>query len=467
VVNVAETSPLTIEVDTDVRVPSGVTPRKVVDAIRRQLRQHDLRVVAGEDERRLMSLLQTRGGRHRMPQGLLSRLTETCRRYDVPYRVVDRRAMVSCPALRCRLALGPQEQQAVRRLLLRDSGVLVAGTEESRRAVAVELVARRQQRTLVATGSGATAAWWVQQLRQGLGLPPAQVCLLPEATADAWIVVGQYSTLLELPDPIQREDYGLLICDGLASVDAVTLMRTIRSAGARYLLGLAERPTRSDGLHDTISLALGGVVERLAADAAAAPIRLALHFGTTTFAFPGYEGRSQYQALLAALAADAERAEAVVRDVAREAESGHPCLVLSERRDHIDNIAGRLPEGIAFQTINSTVRPADRARIIARFERGELAVLLATSQIAVDAITSPRVRRLFLTFPFSYTRKLTKLVARLVEPAEGKEDAVLYDYDDASVETLHRAFAKRRAFLQRLRRESEEQVKRQRQLDLF
>jgi len=463
---VAESIPLKIQVDTDVQVLSAATPRRVVEAIRRQLRQHDLQIVGGAEDRNLLSLLQTRGGCHRMPQGLLPRLTETCRRYGVPYEVVDRRSMVSCPALRSRLQLTPAERQVVHRLLLRDSGVVLAESESSRRAIAVELAARWQQRTLVVVDSEEAASWWVQQLRQGLGLPPDQVRQLPEATPDAWIVVGQYATLQTLPAPIQRNDYGLLICDGLSSVDALTFMRTIRAAGARYLLGLADRSTRADGLHDTIFLALGGIVDRLTAAPAMTPTRLTCRFAETGFAFPGYEGRSQYQALLAALAVDEARVDRIARDVAREGMAGRSCLVLSERRDHLEHLAARLPAGLSVETITSTVRPADRARIINRFERGELFVLLATSQIAVEAITSPRLDRLFLTFPFSYARKLSKLVARLIEPSEGKQDAILFDYDDVEVETLHRAFDKRRAFLEKLRRETEQRVTQDAQLSL-
>jgi superfamily II DNA or RNA helicase len=467
VYNVADSSPLKIQVDTDVQVSSEETPRKVVEAIRRQLRQHDLHVAGDSEDRRLLNLLQTRGGCHRMPQGLLPRLTETCRRYNVPYEVVDRRAMISCPALRSRLQPSEAEQRTVRRLLLRDSGVVVAESESSRCALAVELTARRQQRTLVAVRDGQAATWWVQQLRKGLGLPPLQVCRLTEATSEAWIVVGQYGTLLDLPAPIQRNDYGLMICDGLESVDPLSFMRTVRSAGARYLLGLAARPTRGDGLHDTLFLALGGVTDRLSAEPVAGAIRLSCNYTSTDFAFPGYQGRAQYQALLAALAADEARTKAVAAEVAQEAQAGHSCLVLSERRDHLERLAAELPAALPAETITSTVRPADRARIITRFERGEIAVLLATSQIATESITTPKASRLFLTFPFSYARKLNKLVARLMEPAEGKKQgAAVFDYDDAKVETLHRAFERRRAFLDKLCKDAERQVQRDSQLKL-
>jgi hypothetical protein len=70
--------------------------------------------------------------------------------------------------------------------------------------------------------------------------------------------------------------------------------------------------------------------------------------------------------------------------------------------------------------------------------------------------SSARARRLFLTFPFSHARKLESTIRRLLQPSPGKQDAILYDYDDPRVAPLHRAFEKRRAFLTRLGREADE-----------
>jgi superfamily II DNA or RNA helicase len=456
---VAEPEPLEIQVDTDVHVPAQTTSKKVVDAIRRQLRQQGSSGGTRRGpQRRLLSLLETRGGSHRMPQGLLPRVTETCRRYGIPYEVVDRRAMVACPALRARVQLSATESAALRRLLLRDSGVVVAESIRSRRALAIELIARRQQRTLLVAESDDQVGKWVDGIREGLGLGSPQVCELSGASQDTWIVVGSYQRLLTLPEPAQRNDYGLVVCDGMSSVDPLTFMQTVRTAGARYLLGLAAVPTRADGLHDTLFLALGGVVDRLARTPGATPLRLVCRFRATAFAYPGYQGRRQYQALLAQLATDEARCAMIAKDVAQEAGRGRPCLVLSERRDHLEQLVSLLQGDVATEMITSNIRPAQRSQVISRFEEGEVPVLLATSQIATESIHSTRIACLFLAFPFSYAQKLSGLVKSLLHPATGQQEAVLYDYDDVHVDPLHRAFEKRKRFISRLRREADERA---------
>jgi hypothetical protein len=461
-----DAEPLKILVDTDVHVASSALPRRVVEALRRQLRQHEAAV--GADD--ALSLLVTREGTHRMPQALLGRLIEACRKQHVPFAVVDRRAMVACPPLRSRQRLEEPEREAVRRLLLRDSGVAIA-SEASAPRLAAELVARRQQRTLIVVEAGSSERW-LDELGAALGLGAPLCVPLKSATAESRVVVGRYHAVLALASGSDlRAGFGLAVFDGVDRVDAVTLMNIVRAVGARYLLGLAAREARDDGLEGPLFLALGGQALRLSPTVAAAPAagdppRLGCSFRQTRFEFPAYGGRDQYQALVAALAADAERARQIAADVAAAARVGHRCLVLSERRDHLEALAAALPAELACATLTSAVGPAERARLRARFEAGELAVLLATGQIASEEVPAAVASRLFLTFPFSYARKLEPLVRALAAPRAGKTAALLLDYDDARVSPLHRAFEKRRAFLERLAREASEAAARARQLPL-
>jgi superfamily II DNA or RNA helicase len=400
-----------------------------------------------------------------MPQALLLKLTETCRRQGVPFSVVDRRAMVSCPALRSRLSLDGPEREALRKLLFRDSGVVVAPTVEKRLALAVELLARRQQRTLIATESTELAEWWVREVRAALGLGAPQVALLRAASPESRVVVGRYGAILVQPPSVLRKDYGMVIFDGVSRVDALTLMKTIRAVGARYLLGMADSPTRSDGLESPLFLALGGVLHQIAESASDPAPRLGCRFDATAFDFP-YQGRNQYQALVASLARDEARARLIAAHIEREARMGHPCLVLSERRDHLDHLATLLPADVSLETLSSNVRPSDRSRILARFDAGEVSVLFATGQFVTEGISTVRMRRLFLTFPFSYVRKLEPAMESLLHPAPGKTEVLVFDYDDHHVPTLHRAFEKRRAFLERLARRASEEAQRKAQMTL-
>ncbi len=453
----AEQAELEIRVDTDVHLDTDHAPRRMLSALRRRLRQ-------SSPGGTVPMLLETRDGRHRLPQGLLPWVTEACQRKDIPFEVVDRRSVVSCRALRSRRKLDEQQRKALRQLMVRDSGV-VAAPKPARMALAVELMAARQQRTLVLTSTDRSARGWLDDLSEVLGLDAPHVAPLAAAGPDTRVAVGTYAALGKMPLEVLRSDYGMVIFDALEAAEPGLLMRSIRNTGARYLLGLARASTKANAGYEHIHLTLGGVVCRLEHAAQETPLLPAYRTRLTEFCRP-YEGRKGYQKLLAELATDEARCQLIAGDVAREAGGGHPCLVLSERRTHLEHLARQLPGDLKVETLTSAVGPARRGRVIQRFESGEIQVLLCTSQIAQDSISTNRISRLFLTFPFTYVRKLSKPLQGLIQPFAGQQDAVLYDYHDALMEPLVRSHDKRHKLLTRFRRDVERTVRSKSQMTL-
>ncbi|PIE65976.1 MAG: hypothetical protein CSA24_01310 [Deltaproteobacteria bacterium] len=460
--------PLAVVVDSELRLPAE-TPRKLVLALRRQLRRHDLAKLLDHDEHHkgLFTLLSTQGDAHVMPQTLLPQLTETCRRQGIPFSVDDRRSSVSSPPLHHRRRLAGPQQQALHRLLLRDSGVLVAPAQDDRLALAAELVARRQQRTLVVAADSAQVRLWLATLGEVLALSTArgELARLGDASAAARVVVTSYEALTPGALAQHREAFGQLVLDAVHAVDPIRLLTALRGLAPRHLLGLAAESSRQDQLHGPLYLVLGGVAYELAAPVNHQALKLALRHRQTTFAFD-YGGRSQYQALLAALASDQQRAAQIAEDVVNEVRAGQACLVLSERRDHLALLAEELPGEISAELVTSDIRPGDRTARVARFTRGEISVLFATGQIALEAVKTPRASRLFITFPFSHAQKLEKISAPLLAPAPGKQDAAIYDYDDVAVAPLTRGHAKRAKVLARLQRKADDTHWRWAQLSL-
>ncbi len=456
-----EPEQLHILVDTAVRIDAQKTPRTLVDALRRHFRQH----AARDSSTTLMDtrLMDTHEGQHRMPQGLLPKVTETCRRHGVPFAVEDRRAMVSCPPLRSTTSLSKAEQELLRQLLLRDGGVLIAAADQSH-PLAIELITRRQQHTLIVVETAQEERRWLDRLQRVLKLSAPFVLPITEATSETHIVVGRYSAMAKLPSSTLKDGYGMVVFDGISQVNALTLFKSIRAVGARYLLGLAQRPERADGLHHQLFMTLGGTQHHLA-PTETPRLQISYRNRVTSFAYP-YEGRRQYQAMIADLARDRERAALILEDVMAQATAGHSCLVLSERREHLELMASLVPPECSAEILTSTVRLAERGRIISRFQNRETTVLMATTQIVGEALSTPTHDRLFLAFPFSYTRKLDKAIAGLLQPQADQADAIIFDYDDPAVVPLHRAFLKRKHFFTKLSKKTREQQLQHAQLAL-
>lgn len=464
----ADKGELVLHVDTHVSFPCEKTPRKVIEALRRQLRQHEPQG-AGPGRGPLRSglrLLRTSGNSYRVPQALLARLVDVCRRHDVPYRVIEGRTTADCGRMRCHLELTAPQQATIRQLLLRECGVVIAGRQKDRLAVAAEVIARRQQRTLVLTLDGRVDSTR-NALAAALGLEPGEIGTLGSKAMGTRVTVGSYQTAVRRTARDLCQTFGMLVFDGLAQAEVGHLMQAIQLADARHLVGLSEETFRSDGLHGPLFLALGGPVHQLVETEAPQPLRLTFRARQTAFSVP-YEGRAQYQAVLASLAADPQRNQQIADDIAREAAAGRPCLVLSERREHLDRLYALLPRQMAStaEVITSNVRPAVRGAIVARFERGEVDILLATGQIVTDSVNIRRAQRLFIAFPFSYGRKLEKVVSALLSVTADKNEVIVFDYDDADLAPLHNAFEKRAKIIARLQRAAERERLRQAQVPL-
>ncbi len=461
-----EAPSLEIQVQSDVLVDSGSASRPLMEVIRRKLRQRGGRQRRQKGAGEIPVILETRDGKHRMPQGLLPLVTETCIRKRVPYKVEDLRTMVPCPALHCHLRLEGAEDATLKKLLKRECGILVA-PRKSLENIAIDLLVRRQQRTLLLVRGQSEVARWLETLARALDLTHPQVAPLSGACEDTRVAVARYRELRNHGPELLAQRFGMVIFDGLHGVEAPLLAGAIRGANARYLLGLGEKPERRDGLQDEIFLALGGEVQRLEPPVSVLS-RLPLIYSArvTDFVFP-YQDRAQYQALVANLARDAGRAAQVTHDVKEEVSGGHPCVVLSERRDHLEGIASLMQEaGLDVGCLTSSMRPAERRRLVERLERGELQVLLAMRQIAQEMLETHRFSRIFLTFPFKHMQRLNRIIHRLLTPYPGQKDAKLVDYNDLLVKPLENSFAERQKIIRKLCKDAEKDRKKEAQLDL-
>lgn len=450
---------LRLVVDTDVRLPVTAVPRGVVEALRRELRQHGAERLPAADGgvRGRGGLLRAERGLYLLPQALLPRVVEVCRRHGLVCELSDQRTVAPTAPLRSRLALTTSQEAALRSLLLRDSAVIVVPDATDRVALAAALIARRQQRATVVTTAAALPALRAQ-LERALGLVDA---------AGDELVVSSYEGADSTAVARLRHQSGLIVCDALQSVEPAALLRVLSQAGSRYLLGLASEHARADGLETPLYGAVGELVHELAPPSAPRGVVLHCRRRPSAFRF-AYQGREHYQNLLAALALDPERNQLVVDDVASEVAAGRACVVLSERRDHLEQLRERLPPAVSAlsETITSDVRPADRSAVVARFNRAELSVLLATGQIVSESLPVARADALFVAFPFSYERKLERIVGALMQPAPNKSEVVVYDYDDTEVPPLHRACEKRTRALGRLQRSAQREFLRWAQMEL-
>lgn len=252
-------------------------------------------------------------------------------------------------------------------------------------------------------------------------------------------------TLCKLDLERYRNTWDVIIvdeCHRLAgSPTQVTMFyKVMNSLAARYKYGLSATVHRSDGMIKSTFAVLGPVIYKVPDEAVADKTMKVRICRRDTGIEIGREcldtdGTLKYNELLVYLGENRERNELIAKDLVIQA--GHSCLVLASRLKQLRNIQNLLPEELkAVSTMidgsmTSKRAKAEREAAIEEMRTGEKKILFASFGSAKEGLDIPRLDRLLLVSPQKDYAVVTQSIGRIARKAEGKTDAVCYDYVDA------------------------------------
>lgn len=351
--------------------------------------------------------------------------------------------------------LRPQQLTAARAMLAHDTGVLAATTAFGKTVIAAWLIAQRGANALVLVHRQQLLEQWVERLASFLELPAKSIGRLgggrKKLTGGLDVALVQSLVRKGVVDD-RVADYGHLVVDECHHVSAHSIEQVARRAKARFVTGLSATVVRKDGHHPIIFMQCGPVRYRVDAleQAATRPFTHQVIVRPTGFRSESSadpDQRVEFQKLLVALAADDGRNRLICEDVLEAVRSGRCPLVLTERTDHLRQLAewlrGRGSEVIALQG-GMAKKPLREAMQRLR-EPSEKSgrVLLATGRYVGEGFDLPQLDTLFLGLPVSWRGTIAQYVGRLYRLHEGKREVRVYDYADLDVPMLSRMFDRR------------------------
>lgn len=265
-------------------------------------------------------------------------------------------------------------------------------------------------------------------------------------------------TLCKLDLDRYRDSWDVIIvdeCHRLAGTPTQVTMfyKVMNSLAARYKYGLSATVHRSDGMIQSTFAVLGPVIYQVPEEAVAdktmkvrvlrreTGVKAALSCLDT-------DGTLKYNSLLEYLAENQERNEAIVRDLSSQ--RGHACLVLSSRLAHLKALKERLPDEMQKRAVmidgqmTSKRGRQQREQAIEDMRAGRKDILFASFGLAKEGLDIPRLDRLFLVMPQKDYAVVTQSIGRIARVADGKADAVCYDYVDA-IQFCENQWKRRRA----------------------
>ncbi len=343
-------------------------------------------------------------------------------------QIIDQRQTLAPVDFHFQGELRPYQEEAITAITRHDFGVLEAGTGSGKTVIALAVIAKRQQPTLVLVHTKELLYQWTERARTFLGVEAGMIgdshfSLAPITIA---IVNSARNRLAELP-----AHFGQLCVDECHRVPASLFTEVVSAFDCRYLLGLSATAFRRDGLTKLIYMSLGDrafKVETFDLHESGAVLKPEYLQRATEFR---YVYRGNYQALMKALCSNAARNQLIVADILKErATSPGTILVVSDRVKHCEALAVMLEKHDCPSAVLTGKLPADlRTTLVDSIRQGEVKVLISTVQLIGEGFDCPDLATLFLTTPIKFTGRLLQVVGRVLRPAHGKQ-ARVYDYVD-------------------------------------
>lgn len=381
----------------------------------------------------------------RIPRGYMRQLIQLCRTHDISYTIDDKRRMLPEQEFEFKGQLKSFQQEAADRMLSKEFGILNAATGAGKTIIALYMIARRKQPSLIVVHTKDLAGQWMERIHDFLGIPAEKIGYIGggKRNVGTAVTVAMVQTLYKYAHEVAPQ-IGFIIVDECHRCPSRTFTEAVVQFDSRYMLGLSATPWRRDKLSKLIFWHLGDVhheidkqnlVEKghiLHADAI---------FRETTFV-SFVDPVNYYSKMLSELTGDQERNFLIASDVAVVVKNNPGiCLVLSDRKSHCENLAMLLKYKFTIEAdvLTGDIPVSERQIVVDRLNTGEVTVLIATGQLIGEGFDCPGLTNLFLATPLRFSGRVLQYIGRVLRPAEGKERARIFDYVDVKVGVLQAA----------------------------
>lgn len=370
-----------------------------------------------------------------IPRGCFPSLKRLCQETGETLQIIDRRRTHTEVDFSFTGVLRDFQEEAVENMTGYDIGTLCAPTGSGKTVMALAIIAKRRQPTLIVVHTKELLSQWRDRIETFLGIPKADIGLIGggKKTIGKQITIGIVNSIYPIAETLKYY-FGHLVVDECHRCPSRTFTEAVSAFDCRYLLGLSATPYRRDQLTKVIFWYLGQVghkIEQQQLEAHKHIVPAEVIFRHTDF-HPCADTSEEYSRALCELTQDTQRNTLIAGDVVLAAQNGTgACLVLTDRKEHAQSLSEAVEkQGVTTAVLTGDVSAKERTAIVGRLNAGEIPVLIATGQLIGEGFDCKGLTTLFLATPVSYHGRLVQYLGRVLRPAPGKSKAKVYDYVD-------------------------------------
>jgi len=396
---------------------------------------------AGNIPEKLTFFTEHQTGELMIPRGFSDRAYRLCRQYENTVEVEDHRRVLPPIDFKFTGTLREYQETAVSEMVRHTHGTLSAPTGSGKTIMALAIIARQKQPTLIIVHTRELLNQWVGAIAQFLGITDVGTLEGGKVKPGDAISVGLVQTLKK-KWPVIMERVGHVIVDECHKCPAKTFTDVVTQFDAKIFTGLSATPWRRDKLTASIYFHLGEQrhqVPREQLFETGNLIKPRVIFRETSFQTLTDPSR-YYSLMLKELSQDLERNRLICRDISLEKNTGIS-LILSDRREHCHELARILETNFNLPTmvLTGSTPTREREAIVSSLKTTSSALLISTIALLSEGFDLPRLTTLFLTTPIRFSGRLMQCLGRILRPSPGKKKATVYDYVDTQVGVLSNA----------------------------
>jgi hypothetical protein len=409
-----------------------------------------------------ISCLKQKGRTYLIPRGFLDQLLDLCKKFQQPYRIVDRRRSFDPQPLEFHGELKSYQQDAAEAVLERDFGTLIGGYKSGKTVIALYTIAQRRQPALIVIPKIDLLDGWLSKIANFLQIPSSEVGIFTGVSQQP----GKLITIAHSAEVLRhwrklQDKTGYIILDECQRSPSKVLTHLVPNFDCRYMLALSNANQRKDRLFKLIYYYLGDVVYTIdEKDAREGRGIIPAHIvaRTTEFSYP-YHARADYESMLHALITDEERNRIIAGDVEAELDNGEqPVLILSggEVQDEAlgaelarrgielffyDRAAGDLDDNPGMDDDESS---APEAGLSGPPIPATAQAILISPQVLARCARPPAANVLFLAVPVYFRKHMAKLIRDIgLNGSTGESRLKIFDYVDHHIGILENYFRMR------------------------
>lgn len=389
-----------------------------------------------------------------IPFGMKQRLKRFLTENDITYKVEHKNADIPLKMIKEHdLSLYDYQKSAVNGVLEHNNGILISPAGSGKTRMAMEIIGRRNQKTLWITNNLTLLKQSKKVFKQFYSNKVGEISAGKVNIQD--ITFATVQTLSKVDLNKYRDTWGLIVVDECHRIvggptKVMQFYKVLSNLNAKYKYGItATLFDKPNDISSTPIFLLGDKLHEIKKEDVKRVTAKHVKYELDTPVSDIYlnpDKTIDYIKLINYLVENEERNIEILYNLIKNKDNHN--LVLSSRNEHIKKLSKLLNNfGIENEVLIGTVKVKDRVDILKKFEKGEINFILSNYQLAKEGLDLPIADTLHLVAPMREKKTIIQSAGRVERIYKGKETSTVYDYVDKNHFMLVNMYNDRRRHL--------------------